>query len=221
MWIKEIVACCRGVNQFPKRIYYTCNPGGQSHDYFRRIVKRDFRENEDPEEYVFIQSFVTDNKALMEAQPDYVKQLENLPPKLRKAWLEGDWDIFDGAFFENFRDNPEGYKTRQWTHVIEPFEPKKYWNVERSIDWGYHRPFSVGYYTYDDDGIMYRICEFYGAEKDRNGESIPDNGLKWPPEKVFSEIRQFEEDHPYLRGRRITGVGDSAMWDTEYGISIA
>ena len=31
MWIKKIIACVRGVNSFPKRDYYTCNPGGSSH----------------------------------------------------------------------------------------------------------------------------------------------------------------------------------------------
>ena len=36
-WIKKINACVRGVNEFPKRTYYTCNPGGPSHGYFKRI----------------------------------------------------------------------------------------------------------------------------------------------------------------------------------------
>lgn len=29
MWIRKITACVRGVNAFPKRVYYTCNPGGR------------------------------------------------------------------------------------------------------------------------------------------------------------------------------------------------
>ena len=37
MWIKKLTACVRGVNDFPKRIYYTCNPGGVSHNYFKRL----------------------------------------------------------------------------------------------------------------------------------------------------------------------------------------
>jgi PBSX family phage terminase large subunit len=102
--IKKFMACVRGVNNFPKRIYLTCNPGGKGHGYIKRIaIDRRFEEGENPEDYVFIQSLVTDNKALMREQPDYIKQLEALPPKLRQAWLEGRWDVFSGAFFEEFR----------------------------------------------------------------------------------------------------------------------
>ena len=88
MWMKKITACLRGANDFPKRIYYTMNPGGQGHAYIRRIfIDRKFEEGENPEDYTFIQSLVTDNKVLMAKQPDYIKQLEALPPKLREAWL--------------------------------------------------------------------------------------------------------------------------------------
>ena len=94
MWIKKITACLRGVNGFPKRIYYTCNPGGASHGYFKRLfIDKQYEDGEHPEDYTFIQSLVTDNKALMASQPDYIKQLEALPPKLREAWLFGRWDI--------------------------------------------------------------------------------------------------------------------------------
>ena len=82
--IKAIAACCRGVNNFPKRIYLTCNPGGQGHAYVKRVfVDRQFNSNENPDDYEFIQALVDDNSALMEAQPEYVQQLEALPQKLR------------------------------------------------------------------------------------------------------------------------------------------
>ena len=120
--MKTITACLRGVNDFPKRIYYTCNPGGQGHGYMKRIfLERRYEEGEDPTEYTFIRSLVTDNQALLKTQPDYIKQLKALPPKLRQAWLEGDWNVFEGQFFEEFADRPEHYADRLWTHVIEPF----------------------------------------------------------------------------------------------------
>lgn len=84
MWIKKITACLRGANHFPKRIYYTCNPGGVSHGYIKRLfIDRNYEDGENPEDYSFIQSLVTDNHALMKSQPDYIRQLEALPPKLR------------------------------------------------------------------------------------------------------------------------------------------
>ena len=105
--MKTITACVRGVNDFPKRVYYTCNPGGQGHGYIKRIfIDRRYEAGEDPADYSFVRSLVTDNRALMAAQPDYVRQLEALPEKLRRAWLEGDWDVFEGQFFEDFRTTP-------------------------------------------------------------------------------------------------------------------
>ena len=94
------------------------NPGGVSHGYLKRLfLDRRFEAGENPEDYRFIQARVTDNKALMLRQPDYLRDLEALPPKLRKAWLEGCWDVYEGQYFEEFADRPEHYLDRQWSHV--------------------------------------------------------------------------------------------------------
>ena len=46
--MKTITACLRGVNDFPKRIYYTCNPGGQGHGYIKRIfIDKVYDDGED------------------------------------------------------------------------------------------------------------------------------------------------------------------------------
>ncbi len=214
--MKVITACCRGVNGFPKRIYYTCNPGGQGHQYIKRIfIDKKYEDGENPEDYSFIQSLVTDNKALMESQPDYVKQLEALPPKLKEAWLHGRWDIFEGQFFEDFMDMPDHYADRQWTHVIEPFEIPEGWKIYRSFDWGYNKPFSCGWWAVDYDGVAYRILELYGCNK------TPNEGVKWTPPQVFAEIHRIETEHRWLAGKKIIGIADPAIWDAETGESIA
>ena len=234
MWIKKITACVRGVNNFPKRIYYTCNPGGASHGYFKRLfIDKQYESGEDPAEYAFIQALVTDNKALMASQPDYIKQLEALPPKLREAWLHGRWDIFEGQFFEDFRTTPdiqkcveagiteeEALKQHRWTHVIEPFDLNKGdcrgWNIMRSYDFGYNKPFSLGYWAVDYDGVLYRIMEMYGCTQ------TPDEGVKWSPDEQFKRISDFERQHPWLKDRKIVdSVADPAIWDSSRGISIA
>ena len=93
-------ACLRGVNGFPKRIYLTCNPGGVGHAWVKRLfIDRDFREGEKAEDYLFIPAKVYDNRALLESYPEYVTQLESLPDRMKKAWLEGRWDVFEGQFF--------------------------------------------------------------------------------------------------------------------------
>lgn len=220
-WLKNIATARRGVNNFPKRVYYTCNPGGPGHSYIKRLfVDREFKEDEDPENYVFIQSLVLDNKALMEADPEYITYLKALPPKLKKAWLYGDWNIFEGMFFEDFRQDQDHFDDHRWTHVINPFKPKAHWPVYRSFDWGYNKPFSCGWWTVDDDGVIYRIDEMYGVEYS-GGEAVADHGVKWPPEKVFTEIRKHEMEHPYLKGKTIQGIADPAIWDAESGISFA
>ena len=106
--VKKLTACVRGVNSFPKRVYYTCNPGGVGHGWVKRLfLERRFRPGERPEDYVFIPSRVTDNLALMRADPEYLRRLEALPEKLREAWLNGNWDVFEGQFFEEFRTSPD------------------------------------------------------------------------------------------------------------------
>ena len=226
--MKKICACVRGVNNFPKRIYYTCNPGGKGHGYIKRLfIDKAYEMGEHPEDYSFIQSLVTDNKALMKANPDYIKQLEALPPKLRKAWLEGRWDVFEGAFFEEFRITPdpqacheagiteeEALQEHSWTHVIKPFDIPKSWKVYRSYDFGYGKPFAVNWYAVDYDETAYMILELYGCT------GTPNEGVKWTPEEQFKEIARIEREHPYLKGRKIQGVADPSIWDGSRGVAI-
>lgn len=215
--LKIITACCRGVNAFPKRIYYTCNPGGPGHQYIKRIfIDRNYRDGERPDDYFFIQSKVTDNKALLEKDPEYVHYLEALPPKLRKAWLDGDWDALSGAFFDEFRvGDEEAQRTREWTHVITPFMPPPSWRIYRSYDWGYSKPFSVGWWAVDGDGRLYRILEWYGC----TGE--PNEGIHLTVPEQAKHIKEIEEQHPYLKGKRVEGIADPAIWQTDGGPSIA
>ena len=214
-WLRQFAACLRGVNEFPKRLYYTCNPGGPGHSYIKRLfIDRRFQEGENPDDYVFIPAKVTDNRALLKKQPDYLRQLEALPRRLRDAWLEGKWDVFQGQVFQEFTNDPAHYQDRRFTHVIAPFDIPREWPVYRSYDFGYAKPFSCGWWAVDYDGVIYRILELYGC----TGE--PDVGVRWTPEKQFAEIRRIEDTHPWLKGREIQGVADPAIWDTSRGESI-
>lgn len=234
--IDKLKACVRGVNEFPKRIYFTCNPGGEGHAWVKRLfVDRDFKKDERPEEYLpLIRAGVRDNTVLMETDPDYLHQLEALPPKLRRAWLNGDWDIYEGQFFEDFRIEPdvqtahehgcmltadELREQHRWCHVIEPFDigsgECRGWNILRSYDFGYGKPFSCAWWAVDYDGVLYRIMEFYGCT------SEPNVGVRMTPDEQFKKIAEIENTHPWLKGRRIDGVADPAIWDVSRGESIA
>ena len=96
-------AALRGVRDMPRRMYLTCNPGGVGHAWVKRLfIDRDYRAGERPEDYCFIAARVWDNRVLTEADPDYVRGLESLPERLRAAWLDGRWDVFEGQFFSEF-----------------------------------------------------------------------------------------------------------------------
>lgn len=164
---------------------------------------------------VFISSTVFDNPALLYNDPNYLTRLASLPLAEKEALLYGNWDSFTGQYFYEWRNDPEHYIDRKFTHVIAPFDIPEHWQIYRSYDYGSAHPFSLGWWAYSPDGILYRIAELYGC----NG--TPNVGLRWPPEKQFAEISRIEREHPYLRGKNILGVADPSIWDASRGISIA
>ena len=121
-------ACLRGANDFPKRMYLTCNPDGVGFLWVKRLfVSREYEKGEKPEDYVFIQSLVDDNEILMKRNPDYVAQLDSLPDGMRERWRYGSWDVAEGQYFPEFDRN---------VHVCEPFPIPSEWRRYRAIDYG-------------------------------------------------------------------------------------
>lgn len=113
---------------YPTRMYYTCNPGGVGHQWVKRLfIDRDYQQSERPEDYVFIAAKVDDNYVLMQRDPDYKRQLENMPEEMRRAHLEGDWDLFMGQYFTEFRRE---------IHVVSPFPIPDHWQRYRAFDYG-------------------------------------------------------------------------------------
>lgn len=105
------------------QMYLAANPGGVGHAW----VKRLFIDQKLPD-HRFIPAKVYDNPVLMQADPEYVIQLERLPDHLKRAYLDGDWDIFAGQVFSEFRRE---------LHIIKPFIPKREFPHFIWIDWGY------------------------------------------------------------------------------------
>ena len=127
-WFKVFTACLRGANPFPKRMYLTCNPGGVGHEWVKRLfIDREYRTGENPEDYCFIPAKVYDNTALLAQDTGYVGMLESLPEELRRAWLEGDWNVFAGQYFPEWREE---------LHVVEPFCIPAGWRRYFTMDYG-------------------------------------------------------------------------------------
>ena len=163
---------------------------------------------------IFVPSTVFDNKILLENDPEYLTRLASLPEAERAALLYGDWNGFSGQVFTEWRNEPEGYACRTNTHVIAPFRIPSDWRIYRGFDWGYSRPFSVGWYAEDRDGVLYRIRELYGCTK------TPNEGVRWDAARIAREIKRIEDEDTNLKGKMIHGVADPAIYQKNGGESI-
>lgn len=224
--ILKLMATLRSGAGVPVGFRATGNPGGPGHQWVKaryidpapmgwRIVKDALSGLE----RVYIPSRVHDNRFLGE---QYVQQLRASGSKeLVRAWLDGDWSVIEGAFFDC-------WSTEQ--HVVRPFEIPVDWLRFRSGDWGSAKPFSIGWWAVVSDdttveaafgaagrtrlslprGALVRYREWYGS----NGQ--PNVGLKFTAEQVALGIRDREQ------GDEIAfGVLDPAAFTADGGPSIA
>lgn len=131
-----MISRCRGANPYPKYIKSSTNPGGVGHSWVKErfidigepnTIHNIKQEDGTTTSRIFIPSLVQDNLFLMANDPDYLKRLQNLPEKEKKALLYGEWDIFDGQFFTEFKRD---------IHVCKPFEIPKTWRIFRTRDYG-------------------------------------------------------------------------------------
>ncbi len=206
-----LISRVRGVNPYPKMVKSSTNPGGIGHTWVKRRFIDGFLPNEVHTDEmgirrIFIPSQVYDNVFLMKADADYVKRLKLLPENEKKALLFGEWDIFDGQVFTEWKNSAFGRKTRRWSHVIEPFKIPKQWRRFRAFDFGYSKPFAVCWFAVDNDGRAYNYRELYGCT------GRPDEGVRWTAQKIADEIRRIEETED--EGVHITGYADPAIWNS-------
>lgn len=220
--------CCRSscpliINgrNLPKRIRATTNPYGKGHSWVKRyfisaaedlvIVK-----NNAGQERVWINSKLSENKKLLEADPQYVNTLSSIKdPNKRKAWFEGSWDIVSGGIIGDLWDSK--------THVLEPFEIPKKWRVDRAFDWGTTSPFTIGWFAESDGseveiapgkvryfpkGSIILIHEWYGWTGEEN------TGLNIPAAEVAKKIMQIEKEYSLLKNRSVLpGPADNSIFN--------
>lgn len=220
--ILKLMATLRSGAGVPTGFRATGNPGGPGHQWVRAryidpaplgysVVK----DSLSGLERVYIPSRVRDNRYLGD---DYVAKLKAAGSKeLVKAWLEGDWSVIDGAFFDCWSNE---------RHVLRPFEIPADWLRFRSADWGSAKPFSVGWWAVVGDDFS---CPFAGDATQRHslprgaiiryrewyGASAPNTGLKLTAEEVAHGILQREGDDKIAYG-----VLDPAAFNVDGGPSI-
>lgn len=153
---------------FPPRMYFTCNPGGVGHAWFKRLfIDRDYRPTEQADDYLFIQASVYDNPWLMQHSPDYVRALENLPETRKRAMLYGDWDVFEGQYFPEFQRS---------THVCKAFPIPAHWKKYRVFDYGFDM-FACYFVAVDEEGRAWFYKEIYEGHDKTDAYGNPGEGL--------------------------------------------
>lgn len=215
--------------RFP-RIVCSSNPGNIGHAW----VKAAFIDARAPlkiermpdDEGAMLRQYIParleDNPSMAEDDPGYVGKVSGLgSPELVRAMRDGDWNVVAGAFFPEFGAD----------HIIKPRSLPSYWLRFRSFDWGSARPFSVGWWAVSDGelsdfprGAMIRYREWYGAQRDSSGRTIPNSGLRLTAEQVADGIMEREKGDITEREkgqRSMTGVADPSIFAEDGGPSIA
>lgn len=128
------------------------NPGGIGHAWVKKMwMEREFDPNEEEaHQFIYIPARADDNPYLDKV---YLRGLRSLPEKLRKAYVEGDWDIFAGQYFSEWRKEH---------NVCRPFPIPEWWTRYIGLDYGYAKPASVHWYALDPYGRVYSYRELYG-----------------------------------------------------------
>ena len=231
--INKLRATLRGSAGVPVGMRLTGNPGGPGHNWVKaRYIdpnKHGYQVIEEREtvelsngtmvsvalERVFIPSRIRDNPRLLDTQPTYLLQLKQTGSEaLVRAWLDGDWDMIQGAYFDDFSPDRHVFSSS----IVLP----NHWTRFRAFDWGYAKPFSCGWYAVADgkslgypEGALLKYKEFYGW----NG--TPNEGVRMNAVSVGKAIR--ERDLEDIReGRRISyGLADPSIFAEDGGPSIA
>lgn len=132
------------------------NPGGVGHLWVKQLwIDRLFPSELQPraKEFIFIRSLPMDNPYLDQS---YWDELNSQPEDIRKAWVQGDWDVFAGQAFTGWRKDQ---------HVVAPFELPAWWPRWRAVDWGYNAPFCCLWLCKNpDNGRIYVYRELYARE---------------------------------------------------------
>jgi phage terminase large subunit len=130
------------------RLYASFNPGGIGHQFVKDTFVKPFRNREEFDTR-YVPSTYKQNPYL---NKEYIDYLQKLKGALGVAWREGDFDIFEGQYFAEYR-----YEI----HVCEPFTLPREWPRYICGDYGYAKPSAVYWYAVNQDEQIFVYRELY------------------------------------------------------------
>lgn len=157
----------RSSSNLPSFTRAAATPGGQGHIWVRERFIEPAREGgvlifdrNSNTRRIFIKALITDNPYLLRNDPNYINRLRNLPEHEVKALLGGDWWVFSGQVFTEFRVEHYSTEPDRACHVITPFEIPDWWPKIVSIDWGYDHKTSVHWGAISPDARTFLYREY-------------------------------------------------------------
>ena len=152
--IDKLKGSLRSSKGWRPRMYTSFNAGGVGHNFVKERFVIPHRENKEKNTRFFPATY-KDNPRL---NKEYIEYLEGLKGDLGRAWREGDFDLFEGQFFREWR-----YEK----HAVNPFRIPDYWQRYRAYDYGYSNPACCKWYALDHDGRVYVYREKYWKKEHR------------------------------------------------------
>lgn len=160
------------IKGLPAIVRSATNPGNVGHAWVRdrfvkpnqngRVILLDGRTGN---KRIFIPAKLTDNPSLTENDPNYINRLQLLPEAERRAKIDGDWWIFSGQVFSEFRSVKLSSEPANAIHVIPAYTNiPSWWSKGLAVDWGYsHKTYGMwGYITPD---LRFLIAREFSAVK--------------------------------------------------------
>ena len=173
-----ILSRCRGgVGSIPAIVRTATNPGNVGHLWVRnRFVaphpsgRIRMHDPESETSRIFIPALLTDNPYLLAKDPGYLKRLNLLPSEAeRRAKIYGDWWIFAGQVFDEWRDPYAGSKfpdePEHACHVIEDRPIPSWWPKLIAVDWGFSANTWIGWGAVSPDSRLFLYREYCHKHK--------------------------------------------------------
>ena len=142
----------RGGKQPPRLVLMTCNP---SPLWVKTMFYDPYVRGELEKPYFFQPATAADNPYL---PPDYVEGLKDLPPLEYKRFVEGDWSVLAGQFFDGLRYDQHFVPQDQ---MVAPADLPDWWEYWSGYDWGYRHNAVLSSFAKDGDGNVVVLDTLY------------------------------------------------------------